>query len=536
MEVNSSSNNNEMGVQEEITVDLETEELQSFQLARRSLIGKIFAEKPLNKGVVRNILIKAWGENKDIQITDMGEVENPKVEGRLLRTFIRARALINVKNPLVTGCWVPRRDLPKVVSSLDGNVPKYSAKLSVPPAKSILAIAQDQGFWKHKGPQPKPPSPTNPNSHMGVFPADKANFSNFPTSGLFAIHPCFGPQGPSVTKIDLKNSKERAGLGPPYLDHLDIQPEFIGLSKDPIILDYPIPTKDKYEKRIRLLTEDSSITHNNLKLQSSLFDDSQKAEEVGLNLPHQTRAVGSKAFVDDIEEAKSWEVTFLYGNPTFNQRRHLWSRLQALQTCLNRPWVILGDFNEVLHHHEKHGLHPPHQRHIELFRLFVSDMGLMDLDLKGCRFTWPSNPRNGFITRERLDRVLVNWEWRTLYPNALALVVPAVSSDHTPIISCPKPRLRSGRKFKFELFWEEHQDYNGVNQEGWTDHAEDSSGWDSYLKKAKNCKSALQRWHDRTFRRANQQILKLNEELKHLLNVDTIEVGNNWEKIQDIRR
>ncbi|KAJ1415321.1 hypothetical protein SESBI_18278 [Sesbania bispinosa] len=183
--------------QEEITVELETENLQSIQLARRSLIAKILADKPLNKGVVRSILCKAWGEDKVTQATDMGvnlflflfsdknlvqeiqihglpldmlntnnaakiinrigdvlEVENPEVEGRLLRTFIRVRALINIQKPFVTG-WHEQKVCykEKVMSTIDPNVAKYNARLGVPPAKSIMSIAKEQNFWRDKGTQ-----------------------------------------------------------------------------------------------------------------------------------------------------------------------------------------------------------------------------------------------------------------------------------------------------------------------------------------------------------------------------------------------
>ncbi|KAJ1381686.1 Zinc knuckle CX2CX4HX4C [Sesbania bispinosa] len=115
------------------------------------------------------------------KIGEVMEVENPEVEGRLIRTYFRVRALINITKPLVTGCWVPRKNLPKVwiffkyerlqglcfncgivcheqkacgkpqvISHLDGKVPKYNAKLGVAPAKPILQLFQEQGHWSNK--------------------------------------------------------------------------------------------------------------------------------------------------------------------------------------------------------------------------------------------------------------------------------------------------------------------------------------------------------------------------------------------------
>lgn len=42
------------------------------------------------------------------------DVEDPMVDGNLLRSFMRVRVCLNVNNPLPTGCWIPRKDLPKL--------------------------------------------------------------------------------------------------------------------------------------------------------------------------------------------------------------------------------------------------------------------------------------------------------------------------------------------------------------------------------------------------------------------------------------
>ncbi|KAJ1439077.1 Zinc finger, CCHC-type [Sesbania bispinosa] len=106
------------------------------------------------------------------------EVENPESEGRLLRTFIRVRARVDIKKPMVIGCWVPRKSLPKVwimfryerlqglcfncgiigheqkscrqqqaLSPLDHKTPKYSSRLGVPPPRTMLQLIQEQEAW-----------------------------------------------------------------------------------------------------------------------------------------------------------------------------------------------------------------------------------------------------------------------------------------------------------------------------------------------------------------------------------------------------
>lgn len=42
------------------------------------------------------------------------DVEDPQFEGRLLRTFIRARMSLDITKPLPADCWNPRANLPKI--------------------------------------------------------------------------------------------------------------------------------------------------------------------------------------------------------------------------------------------------------------------------------------------------------------------------------------------------------------------------------------------------------------------------------------
>lgn len=141
-----------------------------------------------------------------------------------------------------------------------------------------------------------------------------------------------------------------------------------------------------------------------------------------------------------LKGGENYDCTFIYGNPIFQNRRGLWNRIAALQGDKNREWCCMGDFNEVLAHFEKEGLRPHNRTGVELFRDFLSTTGRVDMDFKGCKFTWISNPREGFITKEKHDRVVVNWPWRALFPHALATALPMVTSDHSPIILqiCPQ--------------------------------------------------------------------------------------------------
>ncbi|RYQ90863.1 hypothetical protein Ahy_B09g096824 [Arachis hypogaea] len=152
------------------------------------------------------------------------------------------------------------------------------------------------------------------------------------------------------------------------------------------------------------------------------------------------------------KKGNTWVCNFIYGNPNFGRRREQWKEITATNYNKVEPQLFIGDFNDVLTQEEKMGLHPKPHSQVREFRSFVDFNFLMDLDLKGGRFTWFSNPRNGFVTRERIDRALVNWEWRLLFENASLTTMPAISSDHSLLILELKSVYRIRKSFKFEAF------------------------------------------------------------------------------------
>lgn len=172
----------------------------------------------------------------------------------------------------------------------------------------------------------------------------------------------------------------------------------------------------------------------------------------------------------------------------------------------------------MLSFQDKDGLRPIHQNRADLFRTFLDQAGLMDCDMKGCKFAWSSNPRDGVVTKEKIDRVLFNWVWRFQHPHAIAIALPTVGSDHSPIVLYSSPKAKSGTSFKFEAYWEEHDDCNRIIEEGWNGDNIADPPWQKLLIKSKTCTKSLQRWHKNTFKRADREITQLKGRLKFLLN------------------
>lgn len=80
----------------------------------------------------------------------------------------------------------------------------------------------------------------------------------------------------------------------------------------------------------------------------------------------------------------------------------------------------------------------------------------------------------GWLQRRNLIGFL-STEWR-FCPNATAMALPMVNSDHSPIILYLAPNSTSGRRFKFEAMWQEHPEFENVLANSWnsSSNSEDS--------------------------------------------------------------
>ena len=79
----------------------------------------------------------------------------------------------------------------------------------------------------------------------------------------------------------------------------------------------------------------------------------------------------------DENSASGWRFTGLYGEPRGDRKHLTWDYLRGLQAMVDLPWVVAGDFNEILQAREKEGgLHVPSDacKHLAVLCAIVSSM------------------------------------------------------------------------------------------------------------------------------------------------------------------
>lgn len=167
-----------------------------------------------------------------------------------------------------------------------------------------------------------------------------------------------------------------------------------------------------------------------------------------------------------------WRLTGFYGNPDTAKRRESWDLLNRLGDLFNYPWIIGGDFNEILGIEEKDGGRLRSQAQIEAFSETIDNCLLKDMGWAGDKFTWRRGNRKDSWIRERLDRIFANQEMINQCQNIKIQHHGCHHSDHRAILAemTFEDNNIKGRKkkvLKFEENWLKHPDSLKIIKDNW---------------------------------------------------------------------
>lgn len=82
------------------------------------------------------------------------------------------------------------------------------------------------------------------------------------------------------------------------------------------------------------------------------------------------------------------ELTYIYGYNTITEEKPLWEQLRRLKGTINGPWIILGDFNTILHSDDRINGIPVHPTETVDFQNCITDLGVGQVTRKGWQFSW----------------------------------------------------------------------------------------------------------------------------------------------------
>lgn len=112
-----------------------------------------------------------------------------------------------------------------------------------------------------------------------------------------------------------------------------------------------------------------------------------------------------------------------------------WENLKNLSSNYKGPWLVAGDFNDILRQEEKFGGRKINRSRSSRFWSCVNFYNLVDLGFKGSRYTWSNHRRNNNrLILDRLDHCFANEEWLVNYPNESITHLPKTNSDHNLLL------------------------------------------------------------------------------------------------------
>ncbi|XP_070018033.1 uncharacterized protein [Nicotiana sylvestris] len=173
------------------------------------------------------------------------------------------------------------------------------------------------------------------------------------------------------------------------------------------------------------------------------------------------------ALVRVLPNYNPWIFSSIYASNSLVNRLDLWNNLKNIFANYKGPWLMGGDFNDVLNQNEKWGGRSVNRNRSLDFRCCVNHCNLIDLGFKGTRYTWSNHRRQGLIL-EILDRCLANESWIEEYPSVLVTHLPNTYSDHNPLLlRLTNTRTFTKKPFRLEKYWLSHPELSKIVEKSW---------------------------------------------------------------------
>lgn len=179
--------------------------------------------------------------------------------------------------------------------------------------------------------------------------------------------------------------------------------------------------------------------------------------------------ISCEVWLPDAQE--SIIATFVYGSNCVETRSALWLDLIEAansSSVAGKAWIVLGDFNQTIdpsEHSSPSSLNCDSQMR-ELSQCLL-EAELHDLNFRGTIFTWWNKQKSAPIAK-KLDRVLVNEEWATLFPDSVAFFGDPDFSDHavaSVLLNPETPRVK--KPFKFYNFHHQNPEFVDLVSSEW---------------------------------------------------------------------
>nr|GEV45486.1 RNA-directed DNA polymerase, eukaryota, reverse transcriptase zinc-binding domain protein [Tanacetum cinerariifolium] len=209
-------------------------------------------------------------------------------------------------------------------------------------------------------------------------------------------------------------------------------------------------------------------------------------------------------------------IGVVYAPHEIKEKYMLWDYLHCEIARWKGQVVIMEDFNEVRVKSDRYGS-VFNARGAQRFNSFVSDSGLVEINLGGCHYTWCHKSAKKI---SKLDRFLVSENLINNSSNITAISLDRYLSDHRPILLRERYVDYGPTPFKFFHYWLDIEGFNKIVEDAWKSLAvKDDNAIRYIMGKFKSVKSKIREWNSSYKNEAKKDKDKC---IRDLVNIDDI--------------
>jgi hypothetical protein len=163
-----------------------------------------------------------------------------------------------------------------------------------------------------------------------------------------------------------------------------------------------------------------------------------------------------------VHNNESWSLVSVYGPCQGVLRDNFVSWLYDLQIPVGSNWLLHFNFIRSEENRNKPG---GDVNDMFLFNEIIGHLGLLELPLKGRRFTWSNMQSQPLL--EQLDWFFTSAEWISIYPNTTVMPLANTASDHVPCVVNIDTFIPKASIFRFENFWVDQPGFMDCVKQAW---------------------------------------------------------------------
>jgi exonuclease III len=218
---------------------------------------------------------------------------------------------------------------------------------------------------------------------------------------------------------------------------------------------------------------------------------------------------------------EKWILTNIYGPSQSDRKSSFLEWFSNIDMPDDADWIIMGDFNFI---------RKPSDRNrpggdingMMLFNDAISNLGLVELPLKGRNYTWSNMQQDPLL--EKLDWFFTSASWTASYPSTFVYPLVKPTSDHVPCVVAIGTKIPRAKIFRFENYWLHHSSFKDVVQKAWNIPVNFNDSAKRINAKFKNLRRELKIWaknlpclkHNISKVNDTIELLDILEEYRHL--------------------